>query len=338
MEEVILNSETITMAHGSGGLASQNLLRELILPNFSNPALDELNDGAILNVKSKIAVSTDSFIIRPIFFPGGNIGKLSICGTVNDLAVSGAIPKYLTASVILEEGFPIDDLKMIVESMSKVAREVGIQIVTGDTKVVERGSADGIFINTTGIGEIIDGVNLSPRNVQAGMKILVSGFLGDHSAAILSSRHGLETNLESDCAPLSKLTQEMLSTEKNIAAMRDITRGGLAEVLNEIATESNVGILIDEEKIPIRDEVRGVCEILGFDPLNLANEGKLIAFVPSESAEKILDTMRKNPFGKNACEIGEVVTNSRGRVGMKTSIGSIRVVDFPPGELVPRIC
>lgn len=326
------------MAHGSGGLASQKLLRDLILPNFSNPKLDELNDGAILEVKSKIAISTDSFIIRPIFFPGGDIGKLSICGTVNDLAVSGAIPKYLSASVILEEGFSIDDLKKIVESMSKIAREIGIQIVTGDTKVVERGSADGIFINTTGIGEVIDGVSLSPRNVRAGMKILVSGFLGDHSATILSRRHNLETTLESDCAPLSNLTREMLETEKKIAAMRDITRGGLSEVLNEIAVAADLGILIDEEKIPIRDEVRGICEILGFDPLNLANEGKLLAIVPDESVEKVLETMRQNPLGKDACEIGEVLEKSRGRVGMKTAIGSIRVVDFPPGELVPRIC
>ena len=240
--------------------------------------------------------------------------------------------------MIIEEGFLISDLKKILESMSKTASEVGIKIVAGDTKVVEKGSADQIFITTAGIGEIIDGVSISAKNVRAGMKILVSGFLGDHSATILAMRYNMEVNLESDCAPLSKLTAEMFAVEKNIAMVRDVTRGGLSEILNEIAVESNLGILIDEEKIPVRDEVRGVCEILGFDPLNLANEGKLIAIVPSDSADKILQVMKNSPLGKNACEIGEVVSNSPGRVGMKTSIGSIRIVDFPPGNLVPRIC
>ena len=333
-----MSFDRIKLSHGSGGSDGQKLLHDLILPAFSNSKLDELNDSAILDVKNRVAFTTDSFIIKPIFFPGGDIGKISICGTVNDLAVAGSIPKFLSASVIIEEGFLISDLKKILESMSKTASEVGVQIVAGDTKVVEKGSADQIFITTAGIGEIIDGVSISAKNVRAGMKILVSGFLGDHSATILAMRYNMEVNLESDCAPLSKLTAEMFAVEKNIAMVRDVTRGGLSEILNEIAVESNRGILIDEEKIPVRDEVRGVCEILGFDPLNLANEGKLIAIVPSDSADKILQVMKNNPLGKNACEIGEVVSNSPRRVGMKTSIGSIRIVDFPPGNLVPRIC
>lgn len=327
----------ILMAHGAGGKLSGELLREIILPAFDNEILHELHDGAKIG---KLAMTTDSYVVRPIFFRGGDIGKLSICGTVNDLAVTGAIPKYISVGVILEEGFDFDDLKKIVSSMAATAREAEVKIVTGDTKVVGRGQADGIFINTAGIGELIDGVEISAKKICAGMKVLISGTIGDHATAILAGRHGLELSeeIKSDCAPLNKLIYEMLAVESKISMLRDATRGGIAAVLNEIAQAANVGIIIDEKKIPIREEVRGVCDILGFDALELANEGKIIAIVPAESSEKILAVMRKNIYGINAAEIGEVVKNSAGKVGLKTSLGAIRIVDMPTGELVPRIC
>ena len=321
----------ITLAHGAGGKFSADLLHEIILPHFDNEILNELHDGAKIG---KLAMTTDSYVVRPIFFRGGDIGKLSICGTVNDLAVTGAIPKFISVGMILEEGFLIDDLKKILQSMSTAAREAGVKIVTGDTKVVGKGQADGIFINTAGIGELIDGVNISVKKICAGMKILVSGFIGDHSTTILAERHGLELppNIKSDCAPLNKLVEEILNVEP------DVTRGGLAAVLNEIATAANVEILIEENKIPVRAEVQGVCDILGFDVLELANEGKIIAIVPAYSAEKILDAMKNNLYGENSAIIGEVTENKIGRVGLKTKIGSVRIVDTPIGNLVPRIC
>ena len=330
-------NEKITLAHGAGGKLSADLIHEIILPHFDNKILNELHDGAKIG---KIAMTTDSYVVRPIFFRGGDIGKLSICGTVNDLAVTGAIPKNISVGLIIEEGFAIDDLKKILQSMSLAAEEAGVKIVTGDTKVVAKGQADGIFINTAGIGEIIDGVDISAKKICAGMKIIVSGFIGDHSTTILAERHGLELppNIKSDCAPLNKLVSEMLDTEKNIAMLRDVTRGGLAAVLNEIATSANLEIIIDENKIPIREEVRSVCDILGFDALELANEGKIIAIVPADSAEKILAVMKNNLYGKNSEIIGEVTENKIGRVGLKTKIGSVRIVDMPIGNLVPRIC
>lgn len=327
----------ILMAYGAGGRLSEELLREIILPAFDNEILNELHDGAKIG---KLAMTTDSYVVRPIFFRGGDIGKLSICGTVNDLAVTGAVPKYLSVGVILEEGFDFDELKKIVNSMAAAAREAGVKIVTGDTKVVGRGQADGIFINTAGVGELIDGVDISAKNICAGMKVLISGTIGDHATTILAERHGLELpdSIKSDCAPLNKMIGEMFAVEPKIAMLRDATRGGLAAVLNEIAQAANVGILLDEEKIPIRDEVHSVCDILGFDALELANEGKIIAIVPAESSEKILSVMRENIYGINAAEIGEVVAKSAGKVGLKTSVGSVRIVDMPTGELVPRIC
>ena len=329
--------EKILAAHGAGGKLSAELLNEIILPAFDNEILRELHDGAKIG---RIAMTTDSYVVRPIFFRGGDIGKLAICGTVNDLAVTGAIPKYLSAGVILEEGFDIHALKKIVGSMATAAREASVQIVTGDTKVVGRGQADGIFINTAGVGELIDGVDISAKNVRAGMKVLLSGTLGDHSATILAGRHGLELpeNVQSDCAPLNGLIREMLAVEPKIAMLRDATRGGLAAVLNEIAAAANVGILLDETKIPVHEEVRGVCEILGFDVLELANEGKIVAIVPETSAEKILSVMRKNVYGQNAAIVGEIVATSAGKVGLKTPVGGVRIVDMPAGELVPRIC
>ena len=330
-------SRKILMAHGAGGKLSAELLHEIILPAFDNEILHELHDGAKIG---RLAMTTDSYVVRPIFFRGGDIGKLSICGTVNDLAVTGAVPKFISVGVILEEGFDSNALKKIVGSMARAAREAGVQIVTGDTKVVGKGQADGIFINTAGIGELIGGVDISAKKICAGMKILVSGFIGDHATAILAERHGLELpeNIQSDCAPLNSLIREMLTAEPKIAMLRDATRGGIAAVLNEIAQAANVGILLDEEKIPVREEVRGVCDILGFDALELANEGKIIAVVPADSAEKILSVMRRNIYGTNAALIGEVVSNSAGKVGLRTSIGAIRIVDMPAGELVPRIC
>ncbi len=327
----------ILMAHGAGGQLSAELLREVIMPAFDNEILHELHDGAKIG---RLAMTTDSYVVRPIFFRGGDIGKLSICGTVNDLAVTGAVPKFLSVGMILEEGFDIDALKKIVGSMSRAAVEAGVKIVTGDTKVVGRGQADGIFINTAGVGELIDGVDISARNVRAGMKILVSGTIGDHAVTILAGRHGLElpSNIQSDCAPLNGLIGEMLTVEPRIVMLRDATRGGLAAVLNEIAQAAGVGILLDDEKIPVREEVRGVCDILGFDALELANEGKIVAVVPSESAEKILSVMRRNVYGRHAAIIGEVVAQSVGKVGLRTAIGSVRIVDMPAGELVPRIC
>ena len=328
-------TEKITLAHGAGGKFSADLLHEIILPHFDNKILNELHDGAKIG---KIAMTTDSYVVRPIFFSGGDIGKLSICGTVNDLAVTGAIPKYISVGLIIEEGFALDDLRKILKSMSMAVDEAGVKIVTGDTKVVGKGQADGIFINTAGIGELIDGVDISVKKICAGMKIIVSGFIGDHSTTILAERHGLELNIKSDCAPLNKLVSEMLDVEPNIAMLRDVTRGGLAAVLNEIAQAADFEFVIDENKIPIREEVQGVCDILGFDALELANEGKIIAVVPEKSAEKILAVMKNNSYGKNSAVIGEVTENKIGRVGLKTKIGSIRIVDTPIGNLVPRIC
>ena len=329
-------SNKITLAHGAGGQLSQELMQKIILPAFDNPMLNILHDGAILN--NSTAFTTDSYVIRPIFFSGGDIGKLSICGTVNDLSMSGAVPKFISAAFIIEEGFLMDDLKQIVQSMKRVADEAGVQIVTGDTKVVAHGQCDGIFINTAGIGEIINGVHISPNAVKSGMKVIISGTIGDHAAAILSDRHELKLDLKSDCAPLNNLVYEMLTAVPQIAVLRDPTRGGLAAVLNEIAQSSNVGIVIDEDALPIREQVRGVCDILGFDVLELANEGKLIAFVPAEDADKLIEVMKKNKYGTNAAIIGEVTEDNASRVGLRTSIGSIRIVDMPISNLVPRIC
>ncbi len=335
-----MSTERITLAHGAGGRISRELIEEVILPVFGNPLLNELHDGAAVNMSGQVAFSTDSYVVKPLFFPGGNIGKLAVCGTVNDLAMTGAVPRFLSAGVILEEGFPVDDLRAIVKTMGETAAEAGVSIVTGDTKVVEKGKADGIFINTAGIGDILPGVRISPRNLRPGMKILLSGYLGDHGATILAGRHGLglPSTLRTDCAPLNGLVREMLEAAPNIAALRDPTRGGLAAVLNEMAEASKTGILIDEERIPLRQEVRGICDMLGFDPLCLANEGKVVAFVPPEEEDAALKVMRKHPFGREARTIGEVVSEAPGQVGLRTAIGGIRVVEMPLGELVPRIC
>lgn len=333
-------NEKITLAHGAGGKMSAALMRDVILPAFDNPVLDVLHDGAKLETNGRLAFTTDSYVVRPIFFAGGNIGKIAVCGTVNDLAMTGAVPRYLSCGLILEEGFPVEDLRRIVRTMRETADAAGVAIVTGDTKVVEHGKADGIFINTAGIGDIIPGTSISPHHVTPGMKVLLSGFIGDHAATVLAGRHGLELpdTIKTDCAPLNSLTRAMLEAAPDIAVLRDPTRGGVAAVLNEIAEASHCGVLIDEDALPIREEVRGVCDILGFDPLYLANEGKCIAFVPAEEADKVLAVMRENPYGKDACLIGEVTAEAPGQVGLRTAIGGIRIVDMPLGNLVPRIC
>ena len=333
-------SDKITLAHGAGGKLSQELMEEVILPAYGNPLLNEMHDGAAVNMSGHVAFTTDSYVVQPLFFAGGNIGKLAVCGTVNDLSMTGAIPRYLSAGLILEEGFPVADLKRILATMRQMADEAGIYIVTGDTKVVDKGKADGIFINTAGIGDIIPGTHISPKNVKPGMKVILSGYIGDHAASIMAGRHdlALPESVRTDCAPLNSLTQAMLTAAPDIAVLRDPTRGGVAAVLNEIAEASNCGVLIDEEQIPIHPEVQGVCDILGFDPLYLANEGKCVAFVPADKANKVLAVMKANKYGRDARIIGETTAEAAGQVGMRTDIGGIRVVDMPLGNIVPRIC
>ena len=333
-------SDKITLAHGAGGKLSQELMEEVILPAYGNPLLNEMHDGAAVNMSGHVAFTTDSYVVQPLFFAGGNIGKLAVCGTVNDLSMTGAIPRYLSAGLILEEGFPVADLKRILATMRQMADEAGIYIVTGDTKVVDKGKADGIFINTAGIGDIIPGTHISPKNVKPGMKVILSGYIGDHAASIMAGRHdlALPESVRTDCAPLNSLTQAMLTAAPDIAVLRDPTRGGVAAVLNEIAEASNCGVLIDEEQIPIHPEVQGVCDILGFDPLYLANEGKCVAFVPADKADKVLAVMKANKYGRDARIIGETTAEAAGQVGMRTDIGGIRVVDMPLGNIVPRIC
>lgn len=333
-------NEKITLAHGAGGKMSAALMRDVILPAFDNPVLDVLHDGAKLATSGRLAFTTDSYVVRPLFFAGGNIGKIAVCGTVNDLAMTGAVPRYLSCGLILEEGFPVENLSRIVRTMRETADAAGVAIVTGDTKVVEHGKADGIFINTAGVGELIAGIDIAPQNVRPGMKVLLSGCIGDHAAAILAGRHGIEIpeSLTSDCAPLVGLTQAVLKAAPHTAVLRDPTRGGVAAVLNEIAAAAQVGVLVDEDALPIREAVRGICDMLGFDPLDLANEGKCIAFVPAAEADAALAAMRAHPYGKDACIIGETTEEAPGQVGLRTALGGIRIVDLPLGSLVPRIC
>ena len=331
----------IQMAHGSGGKLSHELIQQLMVPAFSNSALNTLHDGAQLPVDgTRLAFSTDSFVVKPRFFPGGDIGKLAVCGTVNDVAMNGAKPLYLSAGFIIEEGFPLEELALIVNSMSRAAAEAQISIVTGDTKVVEKGAVDGIYINTSGLGFIPAGVDISPARVRAGQEVIVSGFLGDHSVAVMSERHGLKlpAAVHSDCAPLAGLVQAMLAAAPGIALLRDPSRGGLATTLNEIATQANVGILIDESAVPVRPEVRAVCDILGFDPLYLANEGKLVAFTERADTHAVLTAMHNHPYGYDARLIGTVADRPSGQVGLRTAIGGIRLLDMLTGEQLPRIC
>jgi hydrogenase expression/formation protein HypE len=336
-----MKTDKILLDHGSGGRASHKLISELILKYFYNPILADLEDSASFTIGNKIlAFSTDSYTVTPLFFPGGNIGELAINGTVNDLAMRGAKPLYLSVGFIIEEGFPISDLEKILQSMKDYAAEADVLIVTGDTKVVPKLAADKIFINTSGVGIIPKGINISGKNAQPGDKVIVSGTIADHGITILTQREGLnfDSPLKSDSAPLNHLVKEMTEVSNNIHVLRDPTRGGVGSTLNEIAGQSNVGIKLYEDNLPIRDEVNGACELLGLDPLYLANEGKLLAFVSETDAEKIIGAMRKNKYGKEAVIIGEVTNETPGKVFLKTTIGGTRIVDMLTGEQLPRIC
>ena len=333
--------DRIVLGHGSGGRLSANLLRDVFLPLFSNPVLDRLDDQALLDIGgSQLAFTTDSFVVKPLFFPGGDIGSLAVHGTVNDLAMGGATPLWLSAAFIIEEGFPIETLQRVAFSMAEAANAAGVTIVTGDTKVVERGKGDGVFINTTGIGVMRRGIRLSASLARPGDRVLLSGFIGDHGTAIMASRERLEfeTTIVSDSAPLHRLVADMLAASDNLRCLRDPTRGGLSSTLNEFAEASGVSIEIEEKKIPVREEVRGACELLGLDPLYVANEGKLVAIVAPESADDVLAAMQRNPLGVDAAIIGTVQKGRPGLVTMRTAFGSSRIVDLLPGDQLPRIC
>jgi hydrogenase expression/formation protein HypE len=331
----------IVLAHGSGGKLSQQLIQKIVLPQFRNELLEPLHDGAIFSINGvRLAFSTDSFVVSPIFFPGGDIGKLAVHGTVNDLAMCGARPLYLSAGFILEEGTTMEDFWKVVSSMREAAAEAGVALVTGDTKVVDRGKADKIFINTSGIGVVPDGINIGPGRAQVGDKVIVSGEIAVHGMAIMSVREGLEfeTQIASDTAPLNRLVETILAASPDVHVFRDPTRGGITSALSEIAQTAKVGIRLDESQIPISEEVKGACEILGLDPLYVANEGKLLAIVPAESASAALAAMQSHPLGAKAAMIGEVVSEHPEFVTMKTRIGGTRVVDMLSGEQLPRIC
>ncbi|GAB4237755.1 MAG: hydrogenase expression/formation protein HypE [Stanieria sp.] len=344
--QVKVKDSTITLAHGSGGKAMRDLIEDIFVGSFNNPLLSELEDQARINLAEliakgdRLALTTDSYVIDPIFFPGGNIGELAVNGTVNDLAVSGATPLYLSCGMIIEEGFPVETLRQIVHSMKQAADYAGVQIVTGDTKVVNRGSVDKLFINSTGVGVISLGINVSASNLQPGDAVIVNGYLGDHGAAITVARGelALDSSIESDCQPLNGLIAAILAVCPEIHAMRDATRGGLATVLNEFALTSEVGIRLYEQAIPVREEVHGVCELLGLDPLYMANEGKLVTVVPQDRAEEVVATMKNHPAGKDAVIIGEVIDSPSGVVIMETMFGTDRIVDMLVGDQLPRIC
>jgi hydrogenase expression/formation protein HypE len=343
----IFDHKNIVLGHGSGGKLSAELIAKVFLPAFANPILERLEDQAVFEISgSRLAFTTDSFVVTPIFFPGGDIGQLAVNGTVNDLAMSGARPLYLAAAFILEEGLPTEDLRRIVQSMSAAAREASVQFVAGDTKVVNRGKGDQIFITTTGIGIIERPVTISAAGALPGDQILLSGFIGDHGMAIMSQRENLEFEggIESDCASLHGLVSAMLETCASadmldaIHCLRDPTRGGVATTLNEMAAQSDAGMLLQEHSIPVRESVRGACEVLGLDPLYVANEGKLLAIVAAEAAAIVLESMRHHPLGRDAQIIGEVVREHPGMVRMKTAVGGSRILDVMFGEQLPRIC
>ncbi|MCQ3931384.1 MAG: hydrogenase expression/formation protein HypE [Chloroflexi bacterium] len=331
----------IVMGHGGGGKLSNDLVEHLFVPAFHNPMLASLADGAALTVGGqRLAFSTDSYVVRPLFFPGGSIADLAINGTVNDLAMLGATPLFLSVGMILEEGLPMNILGSLVDLLAAAARNAHVQVVTGDTKVVDKGHGDQIYINTSGVGLIPAGIDIAPQNARPGDKILISGTIGDHGMAIMSVREGLEfeSPIRSDSAPLNGLVAAMLQCSTNIHVLRDPTRGGVASSLNEIAKSAGVGIALDERHFPVRPEVAAACELLGMDPLYVANEGKLLAIVPPDDADAILETMHHHPFGHDAAIIGEVVSEHRGKVTSRTGIGGTRVVAMQIGEQLPRIC
>jgi len=341
-----LRADIITLAHGSGGKAMRDLIEDVFVGGFDNDQLSQLEDQARFDISSlaaqgdRLALTTDCYVVDPLFFPGGDIGKLAVTGTVNDLAVGGAKPLYLTCGMIIEEGFPVEDLRKIVASMKATADAAGVSIVTGDTKVVHRGAADKLFINTAGVGVIPKGVNIAANRAQAGDVVIINGYVGDHGAAIVDARGEmeLENTIETDCQALGDLVETMLNVCPDIHCMRDATRGGIATVLNEFAESSDVGIDLNETAVPLRAEVRGMCEILGLDPLYLANEGKLVAVVAADQADALLEVMRKHPAGKDSAVVAKVVTEHSGRVVLQTSFGGERIIDMLVGEQLPRIC
>jgi hydrogenase expression/formation protein HypE len=333
--------DTILLGHGSGGRLSAELMRSIFLPAFENPVLARLDDQAIVRVNgTRLAFTTDTFVVKPLFFPGGDIGSLAVHGTVNDLAMGGATPLFLSAAFIIEEGLSMETLRRVVASLRAAARNAGVEIVTGDTKVVEKGSGDQLFLNTTGIGFVPEDLELSANRARPGDIVLLSGSIGEHGIAILAQREGLEFEcpVESDSAPLHTLVADMLKTSREIRCMRDPTRGGVSSALNEIAEQSRVGIQLEESTIPIREEVRGACEMLGLDPLYVANEGKLIAIVAPGAADAVLEAMHRHPLGKNAQIIGAVRESPSPLVTMRTALGTCRMVDMLAGDQLPRIC
>ncbi len=333
--------ETIDLSHGSGGRATARLIKELFAAHFDNALLNQGNDQAVFTPPAgRMVMSTDGHVVSPLFFPGGDIGSLAVHGTLNDVAMSGARPLYLAAGFILEEGFPLADLERIVISMANAARDAETPIVTGDTKVVERGKGDGVFITTTGVGVVPAGLTISGDRAQVGDKILINGHLGDHGVAILSSRENLQfgTSIESDSAALHTLVADMVTAAPDIHCLRDPTRGGLATTLNELAAQSAVGMRLFEDAMPVKPQVKAACEILGLDPLYIANEGKLVCICPPQHADHLLKTMQQHPLGKHAAIIGEVIEDAQHFVQMQTSFGGARIVDWLSGEQLPRIC
>jgi len=337
----ITDYDRVLMAHGGGGTLSHQLIHKMFFNHFNNDFLKTEHDGAVFNVgKQRLAFTTDSYVVKPIFFPGGDIGELAVYGTVNDLAVCGAEPLYISVGFIIEEGFSMEDLWKIVQSMKSAAEQSNVEIVTGDTKVVDHGKGDKIFINTSGVGILLPDINISSDRIQTGDKIIVSGKIAEHGIAILSSREefDFETTVKSDTAPLNNMIKNILEKYPDIHMMRDPTRGGISSALNEIASQSRCGIFLEEQEIPVAEEIKAICEILGLDPLYIANEGKVLLFVPPGNAAGVLKMMQKHPYGKDARIIGEVVEDHPGRVVMKTHIGSNRVIDMISGEQLPRIC
>jgi hydrogenase expression/formation protein HypE len=336
-----MKNDRILLDHGAGGKISHNLITDIMLPLFDNPILSQLDDSAILDIEGmRIAFSTDTFTVDPIFFPGGNIGELAVNGTVNDIAMCGATPLFLSVGLLIEEGFPMEDLKRILEAMGSAAAEAGVQIITGDTKVVPKGAADKIFINTSGLGLIPEGVEIACNRAMPGDRIILSGSIAEHGMTILTQRAGMsfESSIMSDTAPLNHMVNKMLSKSRDIHVLRDPTRGGVGTTLNEIARSSKVGIVIYEDRIPLNSQVEALCEMMGFDPLYIANEGKLVAIVGKHHDEEILTVMKEDRYGKDAVIIGEVVVENPEMVFMKTKIGGTRIVDMLTGEPLPRIC
>ncbi|MEA4836061.1 MAG: hydrogenase expression/formation protein HypE [Anaeromusa sp.] len=336
-----MKEEQIRMAHGAGGRLSRLLVEEVIRPYFGNEVLDVMHDAALLpQQEGRLAFTTDSYVVKPLFFPGGDIGRLAVCGTVNDLAVSGAKPLYLSMALVLEEGLPLSTLRRVLASMAQAAKEAEVLIVTGDTKVVERGAVDGLFINTAGVGVVPDGRDVTARRAREGQHILISGFLGDHALAVMAERHGLTLPeaVRSDCAPLAAMLQEVLDEVPQVAVLRDPTRGGLATALQEIAAQGSVSMELEEALLPVRQEVKATCDLLGFDPLYMANEGKCLLLVEPEDGERVLRILQKHAHGRDACRIGSVTKGIAGKVSIRTLVGGVRLLGQLEGDQLPRIC